>query len=140
MNRCQPLPLGIAIGVLWAIYVLFVGIVAMFGWGVALVEALSSLYIGYAASIIGAIIGAIWAFVDGFIAGVVIAWISNPVAKQPARRECASCGCQSAPVVVGAGFVRHHGGLFTERLGGALRLGKRRRDGTGSLRSGGGRR
>jgi len=81
MNRCQPLALGIAIGVLWAAYVLFVGIVAMFGWGVALVEALSSLYIGYAASIIGAIIGAIWAFVDGFIAGVVIAWIYNLVAK-----------------------------------------------------------
>ena len=60
---------------------LFVGIVAMFGWGVALVEALSSLYSGYAASIIGAIIGAIWAFVDGFIAGVVIAWIYNLVAN-----------------------------------------------------------
>jgi len=84
MNRCQPLALGIAIGVLWAIYVLFVGIVAMFGWGVALVEALSSLYIGYAASIIGAIIGAIWGFVDGFIAGVVTAWIYNMVARQPA--------------------------------------------------------
>jgi len=81
MNRCQPLPLGIAIGVLWAVYVLFVGIVAMFGWGVALVDALSSLYIGYEASIIGAIVGAIWAFVDGFIAGVVIAWIYNMVAK-----------------------------------------------------------
>jgi hypothetical protein len=81
MNRCQPLALGIAIGVLWAIYVLFVGIVAMFGWGAALVDALSSLYIGYAASIIGAIIGAIWGFVDGFIAGVVIAWIYNIVAK-----------------------------------------------------------
>jgi len=81
MNRCQPLPLGIAIGVLWAVYVLFVGIVAMFGWGVALVDALSSLYIGYEASIIGAIVGAIWAFVDGFIAGVVIAWIYNLVAK-----------------------------------------------------------
>jgi hypothetical protein len=81
MNKCQPLPLGIAIGVLWAVYVLFVGIVAMFGWGVGLVEALSSLYIGYAASIIGAIIGAIWAFVDGFIAGVVIAWIYNLAAK-----------------------------------------------------------
>lgn len=81
MDRCQPLALGIAIGVLWAIYVFFAGIAAMFGWGNALVEALASLYIGYGASVVGAAIGALWAFVDGFIAGVVIAWVYNAVAR-----------------------------------------------------------
>lgn len=81
MNRCAPNALGVAIGVLWAAYVLFCGITAMFGWGVALVEALSSLYIGYAPSIAGAAIGAAWGFVDGYIAGVVIAWIYNKLAK-----------------------------------------------------------
>jgi hypothetical protein len=81
MNKCQPLALGIAIGVLWAFYVACLAITAMFGWGVALVGPLASLYIGYGASIVGAIIGAIWAFVDGFVAGVIIAWIYNMVAK-----------------------------------------------------------
>ena len=81
MNKIQPLALGIAIGVLWALYVFFIGIAAMFGWGNALVDVLASLYIGYEASVIGAIIGAIWAFIDGFIAGVVIAWIYNRLAK-----------------------------------------------------------
>ncbi len=81
MNKCQPLALGIAIGVLWAIYVFFAGLFAMSGWGAALVETLGSFYVGYGASIVGAIIGAIWAFVDGFVAGVVIAWIYNLVAK-----------------------------------------------------------
>lgn len=81
MNKCQPLALGIAIGVLWAAYVFFAGIAAMFGWGNAMVETLGSFYIGYAASFVGAVIGAVWAFVDGFIAGVVIAWIYNVVAK-----------------------------------------------------------
>jgi hypothetical protein len=81
MNKCQPLALGVAIGVLWAFYVFCVGITAMFGWGGAVVTLLSSLYIGYSASIVGAIIGAIWAIVDGFFAGVVIAWIYNMVAK-----------------------------------------------------------
>jgi len=80
-NRIQPLPLGIAVGVLWAIYVFFAGIVAMFGWGVALVDVLASLYLGYGASIVGAIIGAVWAFVDGIIAGVVVAWVYNMVAQ-----------------------------------------------------------
>ncbi len=82
MNKCQPLALGVAIGVLWALYVFCVGITAMFGWGGPVVTLLSSLYIGYAASIVGAIIGAVWAVVDGFFAGVVIAWIYNVVAKE----------------------------------------------------------
>lgn len=81
MNRLSLNALGVAMGILWAAYVFFCGITAMFGWGMALVEALSSLYIGYGASIAGAIIGAVWGFVDGYIAGVVIAWIYNRLAK-----------------------------------------------------------
>jgi hypothetical protein len=84
MSKCQPLALGIAIGVLWAAAVFLLGIAAMFDWGTLLVETFASLYIGYAASIGGAIIGAIWALVDGFIAGVVIAWLYNAVAKPAA--------------------------------------------------------
>ena len=43
MNKCQPVALGVAIGVLWAAYVFLAGIVAMFGWGTALVETLVAL-------------------------------------------------------------------------------------------------
>jgi hypothetical protein len=81
MKNLSPNALGIAIGILWAFYVLFCGITAMFGWGIALVDTLSSLYIGYGASVLGAIIGAVWGFVDGYIAGVVIAWLYNRLAK-----------------------------------------------------------
>ena len=81
MNKLQPVPLGVAVGVLWAIYVFCVGITAMFNWGNAVVDVLASLYIGYDASILGAVIGAIWAFVDGLVAGVIVAWIYNMVAK-----------------------------------------------------------
>ncbi len=82
MSKCQPLALGVAVGVLWAIYVFLAGIIAMFDWGTALVVALSSLYVGYGASIIGALIGAVWAFADGFIAGAIIAWVYNMVAAE----------------------------------------------------------
>jgi hypothetical protein len=81
MNKFSPNALGVAIGVLWAAYIFFCGITAMFGWGSALVTAFASLYIGYGASIPGAIIGALWGFVDGYIAGVVIAWLYNRLAK-----------------------------------------------------------
>ena len=75
-NELQAPALGIAVGVLWALYVFFLAIFAMFGWGVPVVDAIASLYIGYGASIIGAI----WAVVDGFVAGFVIAWIYNKLA------------------------------------------------------------
>jgi len=80
-NRLKPVPLGIAMGVLSAVYVFLAGIFAMFDWGVAMVEMIGSFYIGYGPSILGAIIGAIWAFVDGLVAGVVVAWIYNMVAQ-----------------------------------------------------------
>lgn len=81
MHKLSINALGVAFGVLWAAYVFLCGIAALMGWGVALVEALSSLYIGYGPSFVGALIGALWGFVDGYIAGVVIAWIYNKLAK-----------------------------------------------------------
>jgi hypothetical protein len=47
-----------------------------------LVTVLSSLYIGYSPTFLGGIIGGIWAFVDGAIAGAIIAWVYNLVAKK----------------------------------------------------------
>jgi hypothetical protein len=48
---------------------------AFFGWGMLVVQVLSSLYIGYGPTFVGTIAGAVWAFVDGFVAGVLIAWL-----------------------------------------------------------------
>ena len=81
MHKLSINALGVALGVLWAAYVFLCGIAAQMGWGVALVDALSSLYIGYGPSFVGALIGAVWGLVDGYIAGVVIAWIYNKLAK-----------------------------------------------------------
>lgn len=70
--------LGFALGIACAVYALFIGAAAwLFGWGTAVVEVLSSLYIGYDATFLGAVIGAVWAFVDGFIGGVIIGWLYN---------------------------------------------------------------
>jgi len=78
--RLNELSLGFALGIACAIYALFIGVVAwLFGWGITVVEVLSSLYIGYDATFWGAIIGTIWAFVDGFIGGVIIGWVYNRV-------------------------------------------------------------
>ena len=81
MNKLQPVPLGVAVGILWAAYVFIVGLTAIGGWGGGIVAALGTLYIGYGPSFLGAIIGAIWAFVDGLVAGVIVAWLYNMLAK-----------------------------------------------------------
>ena len=69
---------GLALGVAWAVAVFVLALAAwLFGWGVDVAIALSSLYIGYGPSFVGAIAGAVWGFVDGLILGVMIAWFYN---------------------------------------------------------------
>jgi hypothetical protein len=40
------------------------------------------LYIGYEPTLLGAITGAVWAFVDAFILGVLVAWIYNRLVRR----------------------------------------------------------
>ena len=74
MNTLNVKALSLSLGVVCAICVFFLGITAMYGWGDALVVALNSFYLGYNASLVGAMIGAIWAFVDGVIVGILIGY------------------------------------------------------------------
>ena len=69
---------GLATGITAAIFVFVLAIGAgLFDWGVPVVAVLSHLFIGYMPSFVGAIAGAVWAFVDGFVAGLLIAWLYN---------------------------------------------------------------
>ncbi len=70
---------GLAVGVTWAIGVFFLGLVAwLFGWGLGVAAVLAAtLYIGFAPDFIGSIAGAVWAFVDGLIGGILVAWFYN---------------------------------------------------------------
>lgn len=81
MNKLSVNALGVGVGAMWAVSIFFFGIAAMFGWGEALVRSWASLYIGFGASFIGAVIGAVWAFVDGYVGGVIIAWVYNRLAR-----------------------------------------------------------
>lgn len=69
---------GIAVGLVWSIFVFVTGISAsLLGWGVLVAQTLASLYVGYTPSLVGAITGAVWGFVHGFVSGVVLAWLYN---------------------------------------------------------------
>lgn len=81
MNRLNVKALAVALGTSWALCILFAGWAAIFGWSLQFVEVMASVYLGYDASFMGAIIGAFWGFVDGAIAGVIIAFVYNMIAK-----------------------------------------------------------
>ncbi len=68
---------GIAGGITWALGVLALGLMGTYGWETPVIGAIGSLYVGYGATFLGSIIGALWAFVDGFIGCVIFAWIYN---------------------------------------------------------------
>jgi hypothetical protein len=74
-HQGQRTPLGVisfgfTVGVTAAIGIFALGIAAsLFEWGVALAGVLSSLYVGYGPTFVGAV----WAFVHGLVFGIFIA-------------------------------------------------------------------
>ncbi len=69
---------GLAVGIVGAVATVVLGISAAFlDWGVLVVQVLSSLFVGYGPTFIGVAAGAVWAFFDGFVIGVAVAWVYN---------------------------------------------------------------
>ncbi len=70
--------LGLAVGVTWALSVAFLAIMAAaFQWGAVFAAVLQNIYLGFSPTFVGAIAGAVWAFVHGFIVGMLIAFFYN---------------------------------------------------------------
>jgi hypothetical protein len=79
--KLKPLALGLAVGIIAGVAILFATIwISIVGPGTTL-ELLGKIYIGYSVSIGGAFIGLIYGFIDGFIAGFLIAWLYNKFDK-----------------------------------------------------------
>src|SRR5579862_9221494 len=81
--------LGSALGIVWGLSMFLLAILTMlFGVASPFVDIFSSLYWGYDATPMGAILGLIWGFIDGFIMGALIAFFYNLCA---CRCPCSSC-------------------------------------------------
>ena len=73
---------GLTLGIVWAVSAFGMGISAMTsGYGAKFVEVLGTVYIGYRATFPGSLAGAVWAFFDAGIGGVIIAWLYNKLVK-----------------------------------------------------------
>jgi len=83
MLKLDAKALGLTLGIVWGSAMLLLGLIN-FGttWGSGIILAMSTLYIGYAPTVLGSIIGGIWGFLDAGIAGIVVAWLYNELSKQ----------------------------------------------------------
>ena len=66
--RIKAVPFGIAFGIVYAVVFFLCGMLAaLFGWGAAFAEMIGSFYIGFGPTPGGALIGAVWGFIIGFV-------------------------------------------------------------------------
>ena len=79
-KKLNALSLAIAIGVSEGLgMMLFAWAGWLWGYGTPVIQQIASMFIGYAPSFGGGILGALWGFADGFTFGIVVGWISQPL-------------------------------------------------------------
>ncbi|MFT5540143.1 MAG: hypothetical protein ACI82H_001669 [Alphaproteobacteria bacterium] len=88
MTTLNTRALALAFGVTWASGILVLGLAArLIGLGVPMVGLFGSVYLGFAPTFTGTAIGTLWAFVDGAIAGAIIALVYNCASKCCAAKD-----------------------------------------------------
>lgn len=77
-KELDPMRFGMAFGLVLALFMFLLGLAATYlDWGVNLVYLTGEVYLGFAPTLPGSIIGGFWGFLDGFLGGFLIAWIYN---------------------------------------------------------------
>ena len=76
-QKISHISLALAIGIVWGGFALVAGWFSILGWGIPFVKTRGGMYVGHSSSFWGGVIGGIWAFIDGFIGGFVIAVLYN---------------------------------------------------------------
>jgi hypothetical protein len=73
---------AVGLGATWALFLLMIGLLSIYGWGRDIVHLLSSLYCGYAPTFKGALLGALWGFIDGALFGFLFVFFHNLTIKK----------------------------------------------------------
>lgn len=67
-------------GIVWGACIFLSTLAAIyFGYGIAFLEWVGSIYPGYSISLVGSIVGAIYGFFDVFIAIYIISWLYSKI-------------------------------------------------------------
>ena len=81
LSTLDPRALGLTGGLTLAGWVVIIGVLSRISWGDRWRRLFADLYPGYSTSPLGLLIGAVWAFVDGFTAGAVFALLYNRLVR-----------------------------------------------------------
>ena len=74
---------GLAVGILWAVCLFILTIFGIYkGYATGLLNAIATVYPGYAITWGGAFVGLIYGFLDGFIGTVILVWLYNYFVKK----------------------------------------------------------
>lgn len=74
--------LALTCAIFWAVSVALFALLAMqTGLAITFVNMLSEVYLGYAPTLMGALIGAAWGFLDGLICGAIFGWLYATLAR-----------------------------------------------------------
>jgi len=68
---------SLACGVLGAVSIFCIGVLAQFGIGAPLVDLIASFYKGFDVTMAGILLGLVYGFIDGLIAGALLAYTYN---------------------------------------------------------------
>lgn len=81
--KLDTMKFGLAGGIISALFVFVLALGSAFaGWGTGMVDSLASMYVGYKAGVVGGLIGALSAFVEGFITFYLLAWVYGYLQKE----------------------------------------------------------
>jgi len=81
MKKLHVLSFALSFGITFGIGIIFLGWIAMYGYGTKIVDILGSVYLGFDASWLGGLIGGGWAFLDAGIGAAVVAVIYNTIIR-----------------------------------------------------------
>jgi len=74
---------GLAGGIISALFMFVLALGSAFaGWGTGMLDSIATMYVGYKAGFVGGLIGATWAFVEGFVSFYLIAWVYDYLQKE----------------------------------------------------------
>ena len=96
-NSCTVcgMSLGLTLGVLGGFAMLVMGLLSLkSGYIGELFQVTSSIYPGTGSTGLGVLIGLVWGFADGFIGGVLIAWLYNMFSGKCCGKCCKGGKCE----------------------------------------------
>ncbi len=75
--------IALAAGIVWgAVVFIFAWWAAFYGPALDVVNFMGHFYLGYAAGLLGSLIGFVWGFLDAGIGGLIFAWLYNRLADK----------------------------------------------------------